>query len=143
LEFFDSSIPRIWSRNMDLRPIDWRWNFYTDILVDFYLDTKRILQTVQYMGDPGWQKLSYRRDMIKLRYWKKLSEMDDSRLVKKIYLEDSSSLKLDSWSYQLRKIMLRLELNEDWYYNSTKLSTTEWEKIIDSLLYNEFITNGH
>ena len=54
---------------------------------------KKILQCGQNVsaafvrGELGWLPLAARRDMLRLRFWGKLTLMPDTRVVKRIYNE--------------------------------------------------------
>jgi len=52
------------------------------------------------LGELGWWKLQTRRAFLKLKYWIKLSLMDDSRLVRKVYL-----MSRDAYLNQRKRIM--------------------------------------
>ncbi len=39
------------------------------------------------MGELGWWRLKGRRDLLRLKFWGRVGEMEESRLVKQVYEE--------------------------------------------------------
>lgn len=83
------------------------------------------------LGDLGWWPLKARRDMIRLRYWRNLLKMKNTRLPKLIYEWEKDSVVNDS-SWITYTIKLLRELNLDEYWNKQEINKTkdEWNKLI-------------
>jgi len=69
------------------------------------------------LGELGWWKLQTRRAFLKLKYWIKLSLMDNSRLVRKVYLMSRDAYlnqRKKNWSYGVHALIIKYELRELW-----------------------------
>jgi len=89
--------------------------------------------------DLGWLDLATRRNVQALRFWKHLTNLEDSRLLKKAYLQERMEDKTNSWSNNIKKLLFRYGLNAGWYHNSSPLTTGEWNIKINKLLRNLFL----
>ena len=84
------------------------------------------------IGELGWWPLKARRDMIRLRYWRKLLNMGNERLPKLIYKWEIESGNKNSWIDYTKKLIQELDLEEYWNKQDTTKSKREWDKIIEN-----------
>jgi len=69
------------------------------------------------LGELGWWKLRARRDFLKLKYWIKICLMEDTRLVRKVYLlsrERYLKRRTKNWCSDVHKLVLRYGLQPIW-----------------------------
>ena len=107
----------------------------------FLLGHQRYSSKAAIYGDLGWITLESRRDMIHLRYWRKLTLMKNTRLTKRIYKEDILSFKQNSWALQIKQVLYKYDLQTEWLGQSSDLSKTQWDSKIDTLVRDKFINN--
>jgi hypothetical protein len=93
------------------------------------------------LGELGWWRLETRREFIKLKYWIKLSTMDDSRLVRQVYQlsrEAYEKKRKNNWCREIHLLLTKYDLLEYWEdetklrnpgidYGSTKKLREYWE----------------
>ena len=82
------------------------------------------------LGDLGWWTLKARRDMMRLRYWRKLTQMGEDRLPKKIYLWGREDVDSDSWCGYTRDLLKELGLEEYWLGYKEMEDESKWKRII-------------
>ena len=51
------------------------------------LRVSRTTTTLAVIGELGWYDMKTRRDIQILKFWRKLVQMDDNRIVKKVYMK--------------------------------------------------------
>ena len=90
-------------------------------------------------GDSGWIPVWYRHQLEVLKLWYRLSNMDDSRLTKKIFnwsltLADKGKA---TWCSQVKKLLDQISLGHLNPNNVTNLSPTEFQSIITSKLIDK------
>ena len=66
------------------------------------------------LGDLGWWPLKARRDMIRLRYWRKLLIMNPNRLPKLIYEWELCDQEAAAWLNYTKKLLISFKLEEYW-----------------------------
>ena len=81
-------------------------------------------------GELGWWTLRTRRDLLRLRYWKKLLSMKDSRLTKMVYQWERKQDVPNSWAASTKKLLCELDLAEYWEHQDTEVLPPEWNSII-------------
>jgi hypothetical protein len=95
------------------------------------LGVSRMTSAAAVRGELGWWRMEARRDLARLRFWGKLYRMDDSRIVKKVYVERRKMMyqgrgDKKNWLGRTRKLLVELGLEEVW--NSQGVGTKrEWE----------------
>ena len=86
-------------------------------------------------GELGLQRLITRRTLFRLRYWSKLVELDDNRLVKKIYRArreefiEGSKTDRHNWCYPTWKFLTDLGLEHVWE-SETFGSRKDWDVVL-------------
>merc|ERR1711953_488610 len=81
------------------------------------------------LGELGWWKMKARRDMIRLRYWRKLVNMGKERLPRIAY-EGELRTGGENWASHIKKLLRELELEEHWEKQEVKESEREWNAIL-------------
>src|SRR6185503_4445197 len=69
------------------------------------------------LGELGWWRLQARRDFLKLKYWIKLSLMNDSRLVRQVYLMSRDAyvnMRKKNWCSGIHALAAKYNLRELW-----------------------------
>ena len=83
------------------------------------------------LGDLGWWPAKARRDMIRLRYWKKILNMKESRLTKIVYEEERvNEENNDTWIEYTKRLLKELKLEKYWDEQVIKEKEMEWNKMI-------------
>ena len=65
-------------------------------------------------GDLGWWSLRGRRNLKKLIYWYKLETLENSRLLKKVYLVTAANQKTTSAAMIMKGLLVQYELGHLW-----------------------------
>jgi len=69
------------------------------------------------LGELGWWRLQTRREFMKLKYWIKLSFMDDSRLVRQVYKlsrEAYETKRKNNWCREIHLLLIKYDLLDLW-----------------------------
>ena len=82
------------------------------------------------LGELGWWPMKARRDMLRLRYWRKLIVMDKERLPKRVYEWELKRKTRNCWTAYTKKILLELGLRDSWEKQEAEESKDEWNKLI-------------
>ena len=82
------------------------------------------------LGEMGWWTMQARRDMLRLRYWKKLLNMDRRRLPRKVYDWERGKTSRKTWCTYTEKLLLELGLEEKWEKQTVIESNDEWNRLI-------------
>ena len=83
------------------------------------------------LGDLGWWPLKARRDMIRLRYWQKILNMDEKRLPRLVYDWEKENIDTNkSWITYTKQLISELELDEYWTKQEINKNKAEWNKLI-------------
>ena len=94
------------------------------------------------IGEMGWWTMKARRDLLRLRYWRKIIGMKSSRLTKIAYEEDR---KLDevSWANETKKLLIELNLGYEWetQEKESRWSGKQWEGEIERRITKKRQTN--
>ena len=69
-----------------------------------FLGVHRFTSVPAISGDMAWLKPKFKRHIEIIRYWLRLTSMDDTRLTKRVYLWDKS-LKKGTWSKDVEQIL--------------------------------------
>jgi len=69
--------------------------------------------TAAVQGDMGWLSLKYRRYIVMLRFWNRLVRLDETRLVKRIFMFYADSP--NNWGDDIRQIAEMLHLDHVWH----------------------------
>ena len=86
-------------------------------------------------GEMGWWSMKARRDMIRLRYWRKILNMGQERLTKKVY-EWELRLGVDrSWKGYTRELLDTLGLGAYWDKQKIDMSKDEWNRLITERIH--------
>jgi hypothetical protein len=92
-------------------------------------------------GELGWERQKARRDEMRLRYWAKITRMDDDRIVKMIYrasrnrmereeaVEGSEVKMTKTWCLYTRTLMKKLNLEEEWKTEEVD-EEEEWNELV-------------
>ena len=102
---------------------------------------KRILQLKKttadevVLGELGWWPLKARRDMLRLRYWRKILNMTEERLPKITYEWQRESGNESSWVKYTEKILEELGMQELWEKQKVVESKYEWDKKIEKIIH--------
>ena len=81
-------------------------------------------------GELGWWTLKTRRDMLRLRYWKKLLNMEETRLTKIVYIWEKTLNLPQSWCAHTRKLLVELGLGDCWENQDMLDLPAGWNTII-------------
>lgn len=87
------------------------------------------------VGDLGWITMKARRDILRLRYWRKLKQMNDGRLPKIMYQWAREDEEKDSWCQRTRKILTELNMEDFWIGQEETKTKAEWERIVKERMY--------
>ena len=96
---------------------------------------KRILglnestNNVVVLGELGWWTMKARRDMMRLRYWRKLLNMGQERLPRRAY-EWEIRRKERNWSTYTEELLKELDLGEHWERQEVRERKKEWNEKI-------------
>ena len=84
------------------------------------------------LGEIGWWKMKARRDMLRLRYWRKIILMKRERLPRKVYeWEIKRKANKKNWTSYTKKILGELGLGEYWKKQEVKEKKDEWNRLIE------------
>ena len=114
-----------------------RWDVIEKIQRDI---GKRILGMEQstcnevILGELGWWTMKARRDMLRLRYWRKLLCMDRRRLPRKVYDWEMGRPYRKSWCAYTEKILLELGLGEKWKTQTVNEDANVWNNLLKEKL---------
>ncbi len=64
------------------------------------------------IGELGWWKLQERRDLLRLKYWNNIRNMDENRLVKKIYIPQKLGER--GWAWNIKKSLIAWNMRRQW-----------------------------
>ena len=76
-------------------------------------------------GDIGWLPCRYRRYISIIRYWNRLIQMNNERLIKKVFLHDYDQNSNKSWSNDVENIRDTVNLLTH-YENKLVLISQNW-----------------
>ena len=83
------------------------------------------------LGELGWWKLKSRRDMLRLRYWRRLINMKQEKLPKRVYEWELRRWKgKRSWIRHTKKLLIGLGLQDYWKEQKVKETREEWGVLI-------------
>ena len=85
------------------------------------------------LGELGWWKMKARRDMIRLRYWRKLVNMGKERLPRIAY-EGELRTGGENWASHIEKLLRELELEEHWEKQEVEESESKWNAMLKTKL---------
>ena len=83
------------------------------------------------LGELGWWKMKARRDMLRLRYWWKLIQMNGKRLPRKVYDWETRKDTKKTWTNYTRKLLKEIGLEEYWVSQKVDLNQKDWYNIVD------------
>ena len=109
----------------------------TDEICQKVLRCKSTTTNEAVLGELGWWRLATRRDQIRLNYWNKILNMDDTRLTKKIYRESRRRLeesKEKNWCSYTEKLLKKYNLHQFWIDN-IPINPTTWKNIIQHRIH--------
>ena len=86
-------------------------------------------------GELGWWSLKARRDMMRLRFWRKILKMGQERLPKKVYEWELRLGVERSWKVYTRELLETLGLGANWDKQKIDESKDEWNKIIKKRIH--------
>ena len=86
------------------------------------------------LGELGWWKMKTRRDMIRLRYWRKLINMGKERLPRVAY-EEELRKGGKNWARHIEELLRELKLEEHWEKQEVKESEREWNVILETKVH--------
>ena len=69
------------------------------------------------LGELGWWRLKTRREFLKLKYWIRLSLMDEARLVRQVYLASKDKYltrRTTNWWSEIHKLVIKYGLQDIW-----------------------------
>ena len=79
----------------------------------FYLGVNKFTPSDVIQGDLDWDFSKDRRIIRILNYWNKICQVDDSRLISKVYKWDKNSSKRFTWSWEVKQILLKLKFENE------------------------------
>ena len=79
----------------------------------FYLGVNKFTPSDAIQGDLDWDFSKDRRIIRILNYWNKICQVDDSRLISKVYKWDKNSSKRFTWSWEVKQILLKLKFENE------------------------------
>ena len=82
------------------------------------------------LGELGWWPMKARRDMLRLRYWRKIILMNNERLPKRVYDWELKRKTRNCWTAYTKKILIELGLREAWEKQEAKENKEEWNRLI-------------
>jgi hypothetical protein len=94
-------------------------------------------------GEMGWETLRARRDEMRLRYWRKIVNMDKDRIVKIIYNESKKRMEKEeqegktltpTWCRYTRNLLKDLGLGETWETEDTG-HEEDWNDLIRTRIH--------
>ena len=93
----------------------------------FFFGLGKAAPTAALLGDSGWPPIQLQLQFVLLKYWYKVSSMDNERLPKKIFCwaKELASKGKKSWCFKVNKLMSELD--------SSKISFASTNKYYDSL----------
>ena len=97
----------------------------------YILKAKKGTTNAAVHGDLGWPTLKTRRQVLKLRYWRKIVTMKDSRLVKCVYNEELKANENNTWSSSVRRLLKKMKLERYWRTQMITKTEDEWNKIVE------------
>ena len=83
------------------------------------------------LGELGWWKMKARRDMLRLRYWWKLIQMNRKRLPRKVYDWETRKDTKKTWTNYTRKLLKEIGLEEYWVSQKVDLNQKDWNNIVE------------
>jgi len=69
------------------------------------------------LGELGWMRLQSRREYLKLKYWIKISLMDETRLVRKVYRLSRKQYRakgVRNWCHEIHNLLKKYGLHQLW-----------------------------
>lgn len=69
------------------------------------------------LGELGWWRLQTRREFLKLKYWFKVCLMEDTRLVRRVYLASRElfmNQRVHNWCYEIYDLLKKYEMLNLW-----------------------------
>ena len=98
----------------------------------FILKLKGNTNLTFMQGELNWLTLKGRRDMLRLRYWRKIISMKKNRLTKIAYSEEIKKERKISWAKQTKKILKMYGLEKYWKNQLPPIRESNWNKIVES-----------
>ena len=83
------------------------------------------------LGEMGWWTMKARRDMLRLRYWRKLLKMDRKRIPRKVYDWEMGRTTKKRWCTYTKSLLMELGLGEKWLNQAVSENGSEWNKLIE------------
>merc|ERR1712141_674441 len=65
-------------------------------------------------GELNWLSLSGRRNMMRLRYWRKIILMKKTRSTKRAYQEEIKRGRINSWAHQTKRTLKKYNMEKYW-----------------------------
>ena len=102
---------------LDYSASTWGFKQYTPIdcvqnrAMRYFLGVHRFAPTLAMTGDTGWIPSMYRRWTSMLRFWNRILNVDNDRLLRRVF-ETDYRLCNNNWCSEIKTIMSRLELDE-------------------------------
>ena len=88
------------------------------------------------LGELGWWRMKTRRDMLRLRYWRRVINMKKERLPRIVYEWELRRRKgRRSWIKYTKKLLLELGLGKYWEEQAVKESKGEWGELISKKIH--------
>src|SRR3569623_1176171 len=87
-------------------------------------------------GDAGWWPMKGRRDFARLRFWHKIVNLPEDRLLKRVYRVCKTTLEFDrsSWIFATRNILESLNLGHVWFSDESGCAK-EWGALVRNCLH--------
>ena len=88
------------------------------------------------LGELGWWRMKTRRDMLRLRYWRRVINMKREKLPRRVYEWELRRRKgRRSWTMYTKKLLLELGLGGYWREQAVKESRGEWGELISKKIH--------
>ena len=81
-------------------------------------------------GELNWLSLKGRRDMMRLRYWRKIILMEKTRTTKIAYQEEIKKGRSNSWAQQTKQTLKKYEMEKYWRQQLPLIKEEEWNTLV-------------
>ena len=97
----------------------------------FFMGVHRFASVDALLGDMGWSSARSRHKILLLKYWKRLCDLPDDRLTRRVFHWDRQFANLKgTWSYAVRQVLNEIECPE--YFCNVSSCDVDYAKSIIS-----------
>lgn len=87
------------------------------------------------LGEMGWWTMKARRDMLRLRYWRKLLKMNRKRIPRQVYDWEMGRATQKTWCTYTKGLLTELGLGEKWETQKVNENCSEWNNLIEERIH--------